>query len=313
MSSTVSPSPPDQRIKTARRTVITSTALTLVGVIVMGAGIAMSLSSRTDDSTVITAMTETILIVPLAAVWLLLRRNTASLGPQARTMAPLAAPYSPVPQSPLILSLAVVVAIYPATQFLAAAAEHLIGSPGFTAIVESRSHTAVDNPVLLLITVLLIAPVFEELLLRGTLYPLVRAFTTPTRLGAWITVITTAVIFAALHGNIVQFTLALPLGIVLGLVYETTGSLLGVIALHCLYNISTLLIPRTVFTTTASEFPQAMTIAISVLLCLLIAMVCRYIIRSTTTIPGSVEPAGMKAILKSPKPSVPSTDTRRMS
>ena len=313
MSSTVSSHPPDRQIKTARRTVVTTTALTLLGVMVMGTGLVMSLSAHTDDTTVITALTETMLILPLVAVWLMLRRNTASLSTQTRTMAPLAAPYSPVSQSPLILSLAIVLAIYPATQFLAAAAEHLIGSPGFTAMVQSRSHTAVDNPLLLLVTVLLIAPVFEELLLRGTLYPLVRAFTAPTRLGAWITVITTAVVFAALHGNIVQFTLALPLGIVLGLVYETTGSLLGVIALHCLYNISTLLAPRTMFTTTVSELPQAMTIAVSLLLCLLITMVCRYIMRSTTTIPGSVEPAGIKAVLKSTKHSVPSTDTRKMS
>lgn len=313
MASTAPQRSPDQQVKTARRTVITTNIFTVLGTVITGAGLAMALSQRTGDSTVITAVTEIVLIILLAAVWLMLRHDTASLSPQTRAMAPLAAPYTPVAQSPLILGLAVVLVIYPATQFLAAAAEHLIGSPGFAAVVESRSHTATENPVLLLFTVLLIAPVFEELLVRGTLYPLVRAFTAPTRAGAWITVITTAVVFAALHGNIVQFTLALPLGIMLGLVYETTGSLLGVIGLHCLYNISTLLMPRTVFTETVASTAPALSIAASLLLCLLIAVVCRYIMRNTAMIPGSVEPSEIKAVLKSTKPSVPSTDTRRVS
>lgn len=85
---------------------------------------------------------------------------------------------------------------------------------------------------------LTIVPIGEEALMRGFLYPLLR-----TRFSAPLTIVITACVFALLHGNPVQMVLTLPLGIVLGYLYEQTHDLRLCIGAHMLFNALTVVLP----------------------------------------------------------------------
>jgi len=76
-----------------------------------------------------------------------------------------------------------------------------------------------------------IAPVAEELLFRGILYPAIRQAGFP-RLAWW----GTSLLFAAIHVNLGAFLPLLALALVLAQLYERTGNLLAPITAHVLFN-----------------------------------------------------------------------------
>ena len=77
----------------------------------------------------------------------------------------------------------------------------------------------------------LVTPFLEELLHRGVVYGRLRR-----RMGMWPAVLVSALIFAALHFNIVQFIYAFLLGIVFALFVEKTGKLYPAVIAHILAN-----------------------------------------------------------------------------
>jgi len=77
----------------------------------------------------------------------------------------------------------------------------------------------------------LLAPVAEELMFRGILYPVIKQLGYP-RLAFW----GTSLLFAAVHWNLVTFLPLLALAVVLTLLYEHTGNLLAPIMAHLLFN-----------------------------------------------------------------------------
>ena len=86
-------------------------------------------------------------------------------------------------------------------------------------------------------TVMLLAPVCEELVFRGiSLSSSRRAFT--CRHSDAIAILLSALLFALYHGNLVQFCYALPMGILLALLATWTSSLLPSILLHITINVS---------------------------------------------------------------------------
>ncbi len=87
-----------------------------------------------------------------------------------------------------------------------------------------------SRAVLGLVTILL-APFAEELLFRGILYPWIKQLGFP-RLALW----GTALVFAAIHGNLVIFLPLLVLALLLTLIYEKTNNLLAPITAHSLFN-----------------------------------------------------------------------------
>jgi membrane protease YdiL (CAAX protease family) len=87
-----------------------------------------------------------------------------------------------------------------------------------------------DRTALALITILL-APLGEELLFRGILYPSIKQLGYP-RLALW----GSAFLFAAVHFNAVIFLPLLVLALVLTVLYERTNNLLSPIAAHALFN-----------------------------------------------------------------------------
>ena len=81
-----------------------------------------------------------------------------------------------------------------------------------------------------LVTILLV-PVAEEILFRGILYPWLKQSGFP-RLALW----GTAILFAAMHMNLVTFIPLLLLALILTSLYERTENLLAPITTHALFN-----------------------------------------------------------------------------
>lgn len=92
---------------------------------------------------------------------------------------------------------------------------------------------------------LIIAPIGEEALMRGFLYPVLR-----TRFSAASTIAITTLLFALLHGNLIQVILTIPLGIALGYLYEKTHNLTACISAHMLFNTIALILPSVPVKTT---------------------------------------------------------------
>jgi membrane protease YdiL (CAAX protease family) len=81
------------------------------------------------------------------------------------------------------------------------------------------------------IATILIAPIGEEVIFRGILYPYVkRRFSQPIALWG------TAVLFGAIHLNLSSFIPLILLALILIWLYEYTGNLLAPIAVHCVFN-----------------------------------------------------------------------------
>jgi len=78
---------------------------------------------------------------------------------------------------------------------------------------------------------ILLAPVAEEVLFRGILYPWIKQAGFP-RLALW----GSALLFAAVHANMMTFVPLTVLALALTLLYEKTGNLLAPITTHAVFN-----------------------------------------------------------------------------
>ncbi|MET3539015.1 CPBP family intramembrane glutamic endopeptidase [Chryseobacterium limigenitum] len=99
-----------------------------------------------------------------------------------------------------------------------------------------------DDPVVMIITAVIMAPIFEEIIFRGIIQKgLMNKGVEP-----WKAILLSSIIFGIVHANPWQFVGAVLLGCVLGLVYYKTKSLLLPMLLHGFNNLcSSLLITYT--------------------------------------------------------------------
>ncbi|MFI9629242.1 lysostaphin resistance A-like protein [Streptomyces sp. NPDC052042] len=109
------------------------------------------------------------------------------------------------------------------------------GSNGFDQSQEARQAA---EPATVLLLTLVVAPVAEEMLVRGLLYPLLRR-----RTGVIASVLVTAATFSVLHGNAVQAASTLPLAVLLALVYERTRALWPCVLVHLGFNLAATAVP----------------------------------------------------------------------
>lgn len=123
-----------------------------------------------------------------------------------------------------------------AGQLISMVVYDLFGDPVFDAHNQAQSTTPV---LILLVTSLFLAPLGEESLMRGIAYTEVRRHWPP-----WAAAFVTTMVFALMHGNLVQIVLTVPLGILLAFVYEATGRLWPVIGMHVLFNFASVITPR---------------------------------------------------------------------
>lgn len=111
----------------------------------------------------------------------------------------------------------------------------LVGSSGF----DQHEAAKGSAPVwLTLLVVLLLAPMGEEMLMRGIAYTRLRRHLPP--IGA---AVLTSLVFSVLHLNVVQIAATLPLGILLAAVYEQTGRLGAAVGLHAVFNLLSVMVP----------------------------------------------------------------------
>jgi membrane protease YdiL (CAAX protease family) len=96
-----------------------------------------------------------------------------------------------------------------------------------------------DTTVLVLMAVaaVVVAPICEEVVFRGFLYPVARRFA-----GMWPAVIFSAVVFAVAHSSLVALLPLAVFGVVLAVIYERTQSIWAPIAAHALFNAATVLV-----------------------------------------------------------------------
>ncbi len=88
-----------------------------------------------------------------------------------------------------------------------------------------------DSRIYLIVFTILVAPVAEEILFRGVLYPAIKQGGYP-RIAWW----GTAIFFAAIHGSVAIFLPLFVLGLALAWLYEKTNNLLAPITAHAAFN-----------------------------------------------------------------------------
>ena len=125
----------------------------------------------------------------------------------------------------------------PVGQFLQMASTALMARLHVTVGVQApvqalqNSSTWLDFAALGVVTIAL-APLAEEILFRGILYPALKQAGFP-RLALW----GPSLVFAAIHLNLASFLPLLVLALMLTWLYKKTGNLLAPIAAHSLFNV----------------------------------------------------------------------------
>lgn len=79
-----------------------------------------------------------------------------------------------------------------------------------------------------------VAPVCEEIVFRGYLYPAAKRFA-----GPWLAALCTALMFSAAHGSMAALLPLFVFGLVLVALYEYTGSIWAPVAVHFVFNAAT--------------------------------------------------------------------------
>lgn len=91
-----------------------------------------------------------------------------------------------------------------------------------------------DTPrdrVAVMVMAVVVAPVAEEMIFRGYLYPAGKRY-----LGPFLSLGATSLLFAALHGHAASVPALFTLAVCLGLAYEKTGTLLVPMVMHAVFN-----------------------------------------------------------------------------
>lgn len=83
----------------------------------------------------------------------------------------------------------------------------------------------------------IVAPLCEETLFRGYLYPVAKKFT-----GPWVGCVVTSLVFAAAHGSLMALLPLFLFAMVLTFLYEKTGSIWAPIVTHLCFNATTVIV-----------------------------------------------------------------------
>lgn len=109
--------------------------------------------------------------------------------------------------------------------------------PSYESVEQTLSGS--DISIFKIITLVLLVPIFEEILFRGVIFSWLRK-----NFNIVLAVIVQALVFAIIHGNITQGIYTFLFGIILALINIYTDSLYGNIVAHCTFNLfGALLIP----------------------------------------------------------------------
>jgi membrane protease YdiL (CAAX protease family) len=95
-----------------------------------------------------------------------------------------------------------------------------------------RAYSEPPVRVLIIITAIVIVPVFEEMLFRGLFQTMLRSIL----VNCWPSIAISSVLFALAHANAGHWPVLFILSLCMGYAYEKSGSLLRPIFIHCLFN-----------------------------------------------------------------------------
>ena len=113
--------------------------------------------------------------------------------------------------------------------------ENLVGSESTQDAVkllqEGKDLTSV---ALMAFSAAIVAPLAEEVIFRGYIYPVAKYFA-----GPWVGALFTSLVFAAGHGNVPLVLPLFLLGMLMTWAYEKTGSLWAAISIHFFFNSAT--------------------------------------------------------------------------
>ena len=108
---------------------------------------------------------------------------------------------------------------------------------------------AADNPdlilVLVVVMVVIVTPIWEEVLYRGMLQESIRSHPLTAGESPWIAIVITSLIFTTMHGGVVDIRGILALFVLslgFGWIYMKTGRLLACIAMHAAFNAFNILV-----------------------------------------------------------------------
>ncbi len=132
----------------------------------------------------------------------------------------------------LLLGLGGLVLCYPLIFFAQFVSYEIAGKPEPQLIVQFLvgSEGWVDRASVIFVAVL-VAPLAEEFLFRGYFYGVLRKWT-----GRWWGLAISTLVFAGVHGHLPSFAGLFILGLLLGLLYERSGSLWVPVTVHAVFN-----------------------------------------------------------------------------
>ena len=124
----------------------------------------------------------------------------------------------------------------------------------FYEFFEGLMANLVNDQAVMIITAVIMAPIFEEIIFRGIMLKGM----TNNGVEPWKAIVISSVLFGLIHGNPWQFVGATLLGCVLGLVYYKTKSLLLPMLLHGFNNLCSAVL---IFYTQKESFAEAFDIS----------------------------------------------------
>jgi membrane protease YdiL (CAAX protease family) len=148
---------------------------------------------------------------------------------------------SPRTLSALLMATGVTLIILPVVMGLKLISSKFMGQFNVEAVPQEsvrmlQTGIPLGPEILLALLAIAIAPVTEELLFRGILYPFIKQQGYPK-----LALLGTSVLFGLLHLNVMAFLPLTFLGLVLAWLYETTDNLMAPILAHSLFNLANFL------------------------------------------------------------------------
>lgn len=115
---------------------------------------------------------------------------------------------------------------------------HLFDFSGNSSSITSTFNNLFNFKALALSTVLIISPIYEELLFRGIILNSMR-----DRYSDIVSIFVSSILFSIVHLNPIQCVNTLLIGLIFGLIYVKTESIYTVILSHIIHNILALKLP----------------------------------------------------------------------
>jgi membrane protease YdiL (CAAX protease family) len=136
----------------------------------------------------------------------------------------------------LILAAAVAFIVVPVAWFLQHLSGELMNLLRLKPVAQSsvqhlQTSISLPHQIYFGLMALVVAPIIEEVLFRGIIYPTIKQAGFP-RLALW----GTSVVFGVIHGNVLSFLPLVFLAVVFTWLYERTNNLLAPIFTHALFN-----------------------------------------------------------------------------